>query len=1447
VTVAGTRVTLYAVRLPGDASPASTRAPGWPRSADLEAARLEEVATLDVAGVPESAATLPARSPGAGRDALVLTFRDAKAVVLDWDEAAGEIRPTSLHALAGVADAAGRVSFPRAPRAAADPEGRAAAVALHGCQLAVLPALDADEIDDLLAADAPLGPSGASAPPRLLPATVGNAALSDLSAHGVTDVVDLAFLHGAATPTLAILHAPSPVWAGTAAGAGGDGRALVALALDPGGARPPTRLWSVGALPADARSLAPAPGGGVMVVCKRLLLFASSSGGARADAPAALALAPSATPAPAPPPRLLIDSMVEVPSEAAARHAAQWAGKLNPAAAASAAAHAAPPPPGLDADGAGAAVAWLADGLALVALASGQLLAVRVAKGAAGGAASLSATRVGAASPATALVAAGPGLAFLGSWGGDSLLLRVEAGAEVGPALLLGDGKRGRARSPDAGEAEGQGGAKRPRTALLGDDDDGADSDEPPPPKAEDGDCGPTPALFRPSAGAPAAAPDPDASVHLRVLDSLPGTGPVRAAAVCEAPPRAAGAAAGAPTPPPLLVAAVGVGRSGALLAMRRSLAPDVVTDVPLPGLVAAFALHLADGADGGAARAPPRGAAPGHPLGYHSHLLLAMAATTKVLRTGDALDEVTDGGSGFETRAATLAAATLRGGAAAAQVVAAGVVLVPAAGAPTTLPASSLLPSGEAIVAGSAAGDWVGVRGAAGGAALARLDAAGAALAPAPSPRLSAGAPVTALHLFTDSDGWVGAAGCVAAAVARADGSLELWRVGSADAPPSPPSLAARYAGLADGARVLTPTDAPAAYDAGAAGAPPAVVEVSVVPSAGGAHDPDAPPAAPFLVAVSADGDVAAWRAGRAGGGRGPGPVGGAPPRWARVPLRLPPGAASPASAPGSPAPPILHTFTALGESAPRASGVAACGARPFWLVAARGTLVAHPAAGPPVTGFAPFHNVNCCQGFLTAAPPAAPHPGGLRVCALPPGVRLDTPWPSTRVPLRGTPRALAHHAAAGVWAVALTRPRAPPRAPPPAAAGGDPAAAYAYASLTAAVAAGDISSDEVRLLSPNTWRPLWRHALAAGEAATALASVALRDGGPGAAGPLVPLIAVGTACGAGEDYPASGRVLLIEVRRTGTPPLASAVPPVGAAPLTGDGAGWEAAVVYSRELRGPVTGLAALDGALILSYGARVEGHGWAEGRLTRTAFYDAPLFATSLAVVKNFVLFADAHKGLRFLHCVSGVKNLIELSRDFDCADGLAAGYAVCGRRLALVLADGGGTLRAMSYDAAHPDSWRGKRLLPIADVHVGVVSLVALPARAPVPAGAPRTTASVLPRVDGGVGVLLPLWDAGLASSLASLSRAMATGVAAPAGLHPAAFRSRGSRAPRALGGGRRWGAPAGGGPGACVDLDLIARYADLPRPARDRVAARAGAGAGALAAAAAAALAGAGVW
>lgn len=85
---------------------------------------------------------------------------------------------------------------------------------------------------------------------------------------------------------------------------------------------------------------------------------------------------------------------------------------------------------------------------------------------------------------------------------------------------------------------------------------------------------------------------------------------------------------------PPCLVACSGEGKSGMLTVLRRSVVPDVITEVPLTGILGAWAVHHSTG--GGAA------AAPGGDQ-HHAYLLLSFPGATKVLATGEELQEITE------------------------------------------------------------------------------------------------------------------------------------------------------------------------------------------------------------------------------------------------------------------------------------------------------------------------------------------------------------------------------------------------------------------------------------------------------------------------------------------------------------------------------------------------------------------------------------------------------------------------------------------------------------------------------------------------------------------------------------------------------------------------------------------------------------------------------------
>ena len=99
------------------------------------------------------------------------------------------------------------------------------------------------------------------------------------------------------------------------------------------------------------------------------------------------------------------------------------------------------------------------------------------------------------------------------------------------------------------------------------------------------------------------------------------------------------------------------------------------------------------------------------------------------------------------------------------------------------------------------------------------------------------------------------------------------------------------------------------------------------------------------------------------------------------------------------------------------------------------------------------------------------------------------------------------------------------------------------------------------------------------------------------------------------GEDYPSTGRILLLDIAKSANDE-------------------WEGKVVWSQECRAPVGIVAVLDGSLLMGIGNRLELCAWTGRDMTRLAFFDAPIFITSANVMKSFVLFGDFLKGIHFV---------------------------------------------------------------------------------------------------------------------------------------------------------------------------------------------------------------------
>lgn len=201
-----------------------------------------------------------------GRERLLVSFRDAKMALLEWDDEHGDVNVVSLHTFERAEVL--RRGLPPAfvPRLRADPSSRCAALLLPHDTLAVLP-LHQDATD--LGLDDVRDPAALShapyAPSFLLHLTED----VDASLRNVRDAV---FLPGLQKPTVALLYEPQLTWTGSLSRARQTTRVGLVTLDVPLGSYPltVTSAW----LPYDALYLVACPAelGGVLVVTPSMLL-----------------------------------------------------------------------------------------------------------------------------------------------------------------------------------------------------------------------------------------------------------------------------------------------------------------------------------------------------------------------------------------------------------------------------------------------------------------------------------------------------------------------------------------------------------------------------------------------------------------------------------------------------------------------------------------------------------------------------------------------------------------------------------------------------------------------------------------------------------------------------------------------------------------------------------------------------------------------------------------------------------------------------------------------------------------------------------------------------------------------------------------------------------------------------------------------------------------------
>jgi len=227
LVVAGTSQ-LYVYRLNRDAEAPTKNDRSTEGKAHREhREKLELVASFSFFGNVMSMASV--QLVGAKRDALLLSFKDAKLSVVEYDPGTHDLKTLSLHYFEEPELRDGFVQNVHTPRVRVDPDGRCAAMLIYGTRLVVLPFRReslAEEHEGLM---------GEGQRSSFLPSYIIDVRGLD---EKLLNIVDLQFLHGYYEPTLLILFEPNQTWPGWGGGLRGQ------LAAVPEPERPPVRCGS---------------------------------------------------------------------------------------------------------------------------------------------------------------------------------------------------------------------------------------------------------------------------------------------------------------------------------------------------------------------------------------------------------------------------------------------------------------------------------------------------------------------------------------------------------------------------------------------------------------------------------------------------------------------------------------------------------------------------------------------------------------------------------------------------------------------------------------------------------------------------------------------------------------------------------------------------------------------------------------------------------------------------------------------------------------------------------------------------------------------------------------------------------------------------------------------------------------------------------------------------
>ncbi|XP_058460280.1 cleavage and polyadenylation specificity factor subunit 1 [Malaya genurostris] len=365
--------------------------------------------------------------------------------------------------------------------------------------------------------------------------------------------------------------------------------------------------------------------------------------------------------------------------------------------------------------------------------------------------------------------------------------------------------------------------------------------------------------------------------------------------------------------------------------------------------------------------------------------------------------------------------------------------------------------------------------------------------------------------------------------------------------------------------------------------------------------------------------------------------------------------------------------------------NGVAICGEKPYFIfLTSRGELRTHRMyAKTVVKGFASFNNVNCPNGFLYFDEDYE-----LKIAVLPGYLSYDSIWPVRKIPLRSSPKQIVYHKENKVYCIVMDT---------------EEICSKYYRFNGEDKELTEENKGErflypmghtfsVVLVTPSAWEIVpetsinleeWEHVIS-------LKNVSLPY--EGARSGLKEYIAVGTNYNYSEDITSRGRLLLYDIIE---------VVPEPGKPLTK----YKFKEVIVKEQKGPVSALTHVAGFLVGAVGQKVYLWQLKDDDLVGVAFIDTHIYVHQMMSIKSLILVADVYKSISLIRFQEEYRTLSLVSRDYQPLNVYQIEYIVDNSNLGFLVTDEQCNIITYMYQPESRESIGGQRLLRKCDYHVG----------------------------------------------------------------------------------------------------------------------------------------------